>query len=128
MSNIQRHNVSIPVVLDGTGQFTSYLSCPFVPDEIKCKNLTFQTVAGNTPGVFTVQMNGLGVTSSSPGGSVLGALIDPCTTFSGITIPITNWNNGTYTFGVYEDTIPSVALTGASLNILLEFRRYRIRN
>ena len=124
MSNLQRHNISIPVVLTATPTFTANLSCPFVPDEIKVKNLTF-ILSGTTLGAFTVQLAGLG--GNNPGGQVLGSVIDPTASFSGITIPVQNFTDGTYTFGVYNMTNTLAnALAGANLNILLEFRRYRI--
>ena len=125
MSNLQRHNISIPVVLSAAGTFTANLSCPFVPDEIKVKNLTFM-LTGASVGAFTVQLAGLG--GSNPGGQVLGSIIDPTASFSGITIPVQNFTEGTYTFGVYTmANAVATTLNGANLNILLEFRRYRIR-
>ena len=125
MSSIQRHNVSIPVVLGATATFTANLSCSFVPDEIKVKNLTFM-LTGATAGAYTVQIAELG--GSNPGGHVLGSIIDPTASFSGITIPVNGFTDGTYTFGVYTMTnTVSTAINGANLNILLEFRRYRIR-
>ena len=123
MSNLLRHNISIPVVMTATGQFTSFLACPFVPDELKCKNLTFYHTNG-TAGVFTLRLDGLGTQSAT----ILGAVVDACTTFSGITIPVPNFNAGTYTFTMFNgDGSIATGLVGARLNALLEFRRYTIR-
>ncbi len=126
MSALLRHNVNISQVLDNTGTFTAYLSCPFVPDEVKVKQLAFSCPTVPEAGVFTVRLAGLGP-GGSPGGNVLGALITPCVSFSAITIPLTNFNAGTYTFGVYANDVLSDEVQDSNLNIILEFRRYRIR-
>ena len=122
MSTLQRYNQYISAVLNATGTFTANLTCPFVPDEIKVTNLSFYH-NGTTPDVFTVQVN-LG-NGNSPGGTAIGAIIDPIVALSRIIVPLVNFTNGTYTFGVYENNVLSTALNGATLDIMLEFRRYR---
>ena len=124
--HVQRHTVLATMITTDTGIMTARLACPFVPTEMKVKQVSFfrdnnTTVASQ--GTFTIHVRGIG-----PGDSlyptVLGCVIDPCVSFPGITIPVSGFSSGQYTFEIRMNGALALVPQFATLNLILEFRRY----
>ena len=115
MSAIQRHNVFVNQTIPATGRFTQSLNCNnFHPDEVKIKSVAFY-LTGATVGAFSLHAD-LGSTPMT--------CLGPSTTFNGIIVPLSTWTSQSFNFEVRRDGVLTTALTGGSLNIHLEFRRY----
>ena len=119
-----RHTVLVTATTTTTGIFTHTMSCPFPPDEMKVKQLSFFRDGGTTiasQGAFSVHIDGLG--SGGPYGTVLGTVIDPCVSFPGVTHAISGFSNGQYTFSLRVNGVPTGVPVNATLNIVIEFRK-----
>jgi hypothetical protein len=116
---VLRHVVAFQQTLDDTGIFTKSIFVPFVPDEVKVKQIGFYDTGG-TPGCFSLNCDSL----AGQAGSIFGFFIDSIVSFSGITYQLRESPNGSHTFRVMEDGDVSDSLDTGSLNVHLEFRKY----
>jgi hypothetical protein len=116
--HIQRYNYFFQQILDATGTFTKPIFVPFVPTEVKVKQIGFQ-LTGATAGVFNLNCDSLVGQSNSN----LGIMIDAIVSFNGIVYPLTSSPDGIHTFRVMEEGNVAATLNGASLAVHLEFRR-----
>ena len=119
----QRHNTFITTTLDASGQFTSVLMCPFIPDEVKVRGISFFNTVAVVNGVFSIHVDSLGY-GGSPGGTCLGSFIDPSISYQGIVIQLPTWtNNSTHTFRILLAGLPTAVAIG-TLNLHLEWRKF----
>ena len=117
--HVQRYNYFIQEVLDATGMFQRTIYVPFVPTEVKVKQIGFYQTGAVATGLFWLNCDSLVGQSNSN----LGMMIDPTVSFNGITYPLSSSPDGTHTFRVMEEDAVSEDLDGVSLNVHLEFRR-----
>jgi hypothetical protein len=118
MSKVLRHNVFITTAVTAAATFNSTIYCPFVPDEVKVKQIAYSSINVDHA-VYSLQCRALVGASA-----VLGSFVDPCVSFTGTTFPLSGFMNGTYTFSVYEITTLATTTPRGDLNIMLEFRKY----
>ena len=116
-----RHNVYITNLMSNgdPATFTTTLFCPFVPDEVKVRQLGYATDGTNTDGIFAVLCDTL---TGSPA-AILGSVVDPSVTFAGAIFPLNGSVNGTHLFYMTQSGAVSTDLDG-NLNIMLEFRKW----
>jgi hypothetical protein len=118
---ILRYNVPMMVTLDATGLFTKTINVPFIPDEVKIKQLCLY-LDGKTNGAFSLNCDSLVQQTNSN----LGYMIDPSTPFTGITYPLTRSPDGSHTFRVLRSGAVTTALNAAELCVHLEFRKHSL--
>ena len=116
---VQRYVVSIQQVLDTTGVFTRTIYVPFIPHELKVKQIGFFDL-GNTVGLWSVNCDSL----AQQTGSNLGYFFDPCVSFTGITYALRTSPNGAHTFQLLNSNGVPATPNGSRIAIHLEFRRY----
>jgi hypothetical protein len=116
---IQRYHVVIRQVLDATGTFQQTIYVPFVPDEVKTKQICYVN-AGAATNAFGLTCDGL----SDQSNSSLGFFMDPTVSFTGITQTLGRSVNGIHTFRILN-AAGDIAVTedGGRLQVHLEFRK-----
>ena len=118
MSNLRRHNQFVTTVLNATSTFRARLDCPFIPDEVKVKLISFYNTAVSA-GTFSIHVDGLNGMESP-----IGSFMDPTMSFSGITVPLQSFSPGLFTFHIFQNGALTANPGAGTLNIHLEFRRY----
>jgi hypothetical protein len=117
---VRRHVIAIQQILDATGVFTKNIYVPFVPDEVKVKQVGFYGTAA-LPGMWTINCDSL----AGQVNSNFGFVIDPVVSFNGITYEMDRSPNGPHTFRILDLTgLPATTLNNCQLNIHLEFRKF----
>jgi hypothetical protein len=114
---VLRYNYAFQQVCPASGQFNRDISVPFVPDEVKIRQIGFYSV-GTAVDVLSLSCDSLVGQSSSN----LGFFVDAGVFFPGITYPLSRSPNGSHTFTVL--TSVQAAVDGATLALHLEFRKY----
>ena len=117
---LQRFNVNIWRTLSAAGTFDVNMYVPFIPTELKVKQVGMASAALIT-GLYSVSCDALvGVSSSS-----LALVQDDTTVYPGITFTLSSPVGGTYTIRIIDQAtgLVTTALNGVTIGINLEFRR-----
>ena len=113
-----RYHVAFLQVLDATGTFSKTINVPFIPDEMKVKQISFSGPGG--VGAWSLQCDSL----AGAGNSSLGFFTDPCISFTGLTFTIGRNIDGLHQFRIMDPSGVATGLAAMWLYVHLEFRKY----